>query len=257
MGLETVNKIADLNPLWPLGTDPKSQGDDHIRNIKKALQASDGGALTGIVVTVVTAAGAGTWTKQTGLKFLIVELYGGGGGVAASAAAAAGNCSVVGGAGSGGYVRKKYAAADLAATEAYTVGAGGAVGGAGVASTFKGLTAGGGAAGASIPAATTWAPAPGGAGGTATGGDVNVQGGSGGTGQRCVSSATQGWGGDGGSVGPYRAPNGRVSNIVAAGLPATDVLQAGSGASGGISVAGAAAAGAVGAKGLAIFTEIY
>ncbi len=38
MGVETGDKISDLNPLWPLGTDPVSQGDDHVRLIKGVLQ---------------------------------------------------------------------------------------------------------------------------------------------------------------------------------------------------------------------------
>ncbi len=38
MGLETgVTQISDLNPLWPLGSDVKSQGDEHIRLIKVAM----------------------------------------------------------------------------------------------------------------------------------------------------------------------------------------------------------------------------
>lgn len=39
MGLETVTYISDLNPLWPLGTlpDRKSEGDNHLRNIKSSL----------------------------------------------------------------------------------------------------------------------------------------------------------------------------------------------------------------------------
>lgn len=40
MGLETVSFIDDLNSAWPLNTDPKSEGDDHLRAIKTALQAS-------------------------------------------------------------------------------------------------------------------------------------------------------------------------------------------------------------------------
>jgi hypothetical protein len=36
----TYNGIQDLNPSWPTGTDPKSQGDDHMRAIKQALQQS-------------------------------------------------------------------------------------------------------------------------------------------------------------------------------------------------------------------------
>jgi len=38
MGLETGTTIAELNPLWPLGSDPKSQGDDHLRLIKSVVQ---------------------------------------------------------------------------------------------------------------------------------------------------------------------------------------------------------------------------
>ncbi len=39
MGLEAVTYIADLVATNPIGaSDPKSEGDDHIRNIKKALQ---------------------------------------------------------------------------------------------------------------------------------------------------------------------------------------------------------------------------
>src|SRR5712664_4110350 len=39
MGLETVSFIADLVITNPIGaSDPKSEGDDHLRNIKKALQ---------------------------------------------------------------------------------------------------------------------------------------------------------------------------------------------------------------------------
>src|SRR6266513_2651454 len=38
MGLESVTYIADLVATNPIGaSDPKSEGDDHIRNIKKAL----------------------------------------------------------------------------------------------------------------------------------------------------------------------------------------------------------------------------
>lgn len=38
MALETVNNIADLVITNPTNLDPKSEGDDHIRNIKKALK---------------------------------------------------------------------------------------------------------------------------------------------------------------------------------------------------------------------------
>lgn len=41
MGVESnVNKVSDLNEEWPLVDDPVGQGDDHIRNIKKAVKKS-------------------------------------------------------------------------------------------------------------------------------------------------------------------------------------------------------------------------
>jgi len=41
MGLETATKVSELNALWPLGTDPKAQGDDHLRLIKSVMQTGD------------------------------------------------------------------------------------------------------------------------------------------------------------------------------------------------------------------------
>lgn len=48
MPLETVTYISDLNPLWPLGSDPKSNGDNHLQNIKKGLLQTFTG-ITGVV----------------------------------------------------------------------------------------------------------------------------------------------------------------------------------------------------------------
>ena len=52
MGLETATTIPELNALWPLGTDPKAQGDDHLRLIKSVMQSdafsqSDDNTITG------------------------------------------------------------------------------------------------------------------------------------------------------------------------------------------------------------------
>lgn len=46
MPLENSNTVAGLNPTWPLGSDPKSQGDDHLRLIKDVLQ-KDAATLSG------------------------------------------------------------------------------------------------------------------------------------------------------------------------------------------------------------------
>ena len=53
MTVETVNYIADLNPALPAATDARSEGDDHIRNLKTAL-VSTLGALAGPVTATHT-----------------------------------------------------------------------------------------------------------------------------------------------------------------------------------------------------------
>lgn len=58
MGLETGTYIFDLNPANPSGTDPKAQGDDHIRLIKAAARNSFAGFPGAVVVTGVEAQGA-------------------------------------------------------------------------------------------------------------------------------------------------------------------------------------------------------
>lgn len=57
MGLETVVNIADLVKTNPGGADPKSQGDDHIRNLKNAL-LNDLGGFAGAIMTTGADGGA-------------------------------------------------------------------------------------------------------------------------------------------------------------------------------------------------------
>lgn len=111
---------------------------------------------------------SGTWTKDTGLKYIIVELVGGGGGSEGA---------YEGGGGSGGYSRKIITAGSLGATETVTVGTGGASSGGatGGTTTFGAHATGGGGVGTTTR--------DGGAGGAASGGDFN-------------SSGQQGGGGD-------------------------------------------------------------
>ena len=115
---------------------------------------------------VVTFTSSGTWTKDTGLKYIIVEAVGGGGGGASEASGASG------GGGGAGYFRKLILASALGATETVTIGAAGTAadpsGTAGGDTTFGAhATAGGGGGGQNDV---------GGTGGTATGGDINIQG---------------------------------------------------------------------------------
>ena len=52
MGLEAFTFIKNLTKTWPLGTDPKSEGDDHIRGIKTVLQNQFSGFTDGIPITL-------------------------------------------------------------------------------------------------------------------------------------------------------------------------------------------------------------
>lgn len=107
---------------------------------------------------------SGTWTKDAGLKYIVVEGVGGGGG---------GDGDVSGGApggGGGGYFKKIISASLLSSTEIVTVGAGGGgvetgiPGNGGNTSFGSFATANGGQGGTNASA-------------TATGGDVNIGGG--------------------------------------------------------------------------------
>jgi hypothetical protein len=49
MAIESTTTIAGLNALWPLGTDSKSEGDDHIRIIKSVLVADFDDSTAGIM----------------------------------------------------------------------------------------------------------------------------------------------------------------------------------------------------------------
>lgn len=59
MGLETATYIADLVTTNPASTDPKSQGDDHLRLLKTVLQATFAG-FSGPVLAVGTEAQGAT-----------------------------------------------------------------------------------------------------------------------------------------------------------------------------------------------------
>lgn len=58
MTVETATKISQLNALYPPGTDPKSEGDDHLRLIKSVLQACFNDSGTSMVTTLPLALGA-------------------------------------------------------------------------------------------------------------------------------------------------------------------------------------------------------
>ena len=134
---------------------------------------------------IFSTTGGGTWTKPTDMKWAVAEGWAGGG--SGSSAGGGAGQAVGGGGGGGGYFKKLYAASDLQATEALSVGLGGngtaGDGNPGLTSTFKGCTANPGTNGQSMNSSTGSALSSGGGGGSATGGDENLTGDDGGKGR--------------------------------------------------------------------------
>jgi len=183
MGLETGDYICDLVETNPPGTDPVSQGDDHLRLLKHVLvttfpnicgevtlTADELNGLIGsgnepIITTYPPGTGAGVHTFDPSTSWYKVIITGGGGGVRSSSGYGAGG-------GAAGTCLKT--ATKVETTADYVVGAGGARGSAGNASTWDegtnvNISAGGGAVGLdqgyNMPKSVQ------------TGGDVNIPGG--------------------------------------------------------------------------------
>jgi hypothetical protein len=207
-----------------------------------------------IIRKYLNADSPATWTKPTGLKYLMVELVGGGGGGGGADVAGGG----AGGGGGGGYSRKIIAVASLGSTETVTIGAGGlgagsgGQGGTGGTSSFGShLSAtGGGGGGGNLNNANTFTA--GGDGGVGSSGDINI---AGGDGFACLG-ATDGVdaGGHGGSSyfgGGARELTGNQTG--------KDGVCYGSGGSGGSDDDGASSGnnGGAGATGVVIVTEYY
>lgn len=192
---------------------------------------------------VVTFTSSGTWTKDAGLKYIVVEGVGGGGGGEASTSS---NGSVGCGGAAGAYFRKLILASDLGATETVTIGAAGARGvGSGVAGTAGGTTSFGSHASATGGEGGDSSNDPM-SGGTATGGDINLDGGP--SGQSGLGAGLNGIGGD-----SYFGKGGLLASN-----SSNTGTGYGSGGSGGYcSSSSTTRPGAVGKAGYVIVTEYY
>jgi hypothetical protein len=71
----SVVDIDDLNPVWPAPADPKSDGDDHIRELKKAL-LNDFAGYTGAIAVTGTDGGVVNAYTVTPTTSLQIPAYG-------------------------------------------------------------------------------------------------------------------------------------------------------------------------------------
>ena len=195
-----------------------------------------GGGITTLAVQVITA--TGTYTPTSGMAYCIAEVVGGG----------AGGQSVnndtndgAGGGGAGGYARKLLTAADIGASKAVTIGAGGAGNAAGGTTSLGAImSATGGAAGGNNDLIGTL-------GGLGTGGNVNARGM---RGMYGFSPTASEFGGDGGSS-PFGS-GGTGSESDGNGAAATGYGSGGAGAYAGGTID---RTGGAGSAGVVVITE--
>lgn len=220
------------------------------------LNGSSGGVVT-VQKQIFTS--TGTYTPSTGMLYCIAEVVGSGAGGGGSNNSGASNARGGAGGGAGSYARALLTAAQIGASKAVTIGAGGTAGNTsgsgggnggdcslGVLCVGKGGTGGAGCT-------TDNTTAAGGAGGVAGTGDVTIPGGDG-QGSNLNANTVYSWGGFGG-VSVF-GPGTTSAFIKAATQTGTNGKVYGSGASGGINVnGGGGTAGGVGAAGILIITE--
>lgn len=187
---------------------------------------------TPVVRTYLNAASPATWTKPTGLKYVIVEVQAVGG-IGGDATGASNGGS---GGGGGGYSRKLIEAASLGATETVTIG------GAGNSSSF------GSHCSATAGSNGTNGGGSGGSGGTGSSGDINVTGGGGGAGNGTASISGAGGASFFGAGG--RGQNGNDLNGENGG-------NYGAGGSGGATQSSGTQSGGNGGPAIVIVTEYY
>ena len=182
---------------------------------------------------------SGTWTKNAGLKAVIVEVIAGGGG--GSTRGVVGKVTIAGaGGGGGGFSRKLILAASLGSTETVTVGTGGTAsktgttntdGGTGGASSFGShvTTTGGGGGQKYDGAAPATSSAVGGSGGTGTSTFSNSPPEGLNIGGQKASDVNAAFGGDGGLAGFAYSGSGNGAKSTSAGSATTSLYGGGGG----------------------------
>jgi hypothetical protein len=230
--------------------------DGNLANLEAYFTAALKGAMPGRLVGVQVFTASGTYTPTAGMTTAVVEVQGGGGAGGGSVATAAAQYSMSGGGGSGAYGRGRFTAAQIGASQAITVGAGGTgvsggTGGSGGTSSFGALlTASGGAGGGAMPATSSSVVSlqGGGAGGSSVSGALvaenGIQGANG-----YVLNNNIATGGGGASKFGGGAPIGGVGTGTAA------VSKGSGGAGAGSNVSDTAKVGGAGAAGIVIIFE--
>lgn len=215
-----------------------------------SLSAGSLSASSGFVLRTQVFSASGTYTPNANLLYCeVISTGGGGGGGSGSASSSTRGC---GGGGAGATCIEVFSAATIGASQAVTIGAGGAAESAGGNTTFGAFhTANGGAAGTSIHYGNS-ATNAGGAGGTATGGDINISGGDGHDGAGIDTSGA--FGGNGGSS--YWGGGGRGGRCVSSGHENGNAGTAyGSGGGGGASTSASTGTGGAGKAGVVYIRE--
>ena len=251
--------MSDL-PIWLLTalTTPALEDvlavvdDPSVTPISKKVTLANFAPLTvSNVVVQVKTVGSGTYTPTTGMKKVLAIAVGGGG----AGAGGVNTDSAGGGGGGGGTVIRLMTAAQIGASKAYVVGAGGvaATPSAGTATTLDGgtlMNAGGGGVGTGgATFSVLGVSVAGGAGGAASGGDLNIPGQAGERG--VIFDGTTGIGGGGGdSVLGFGGNASAIGNV--AGVAG---VQYGGGGSGGHASATQDRLGGAGAAGVLYFIE--
>lgn len=232
----------------------------------KALRLHDGtawetaGSTQGfqyMATVYVTSSDTFTKADYPGLRAVRVQCQAGGGGGGSAAATSTGEASASGGGGGGEWSQKWILAADLAASETVTVGAGGAGGTSGGNGTVGGntsfgshCTAIGGDGGFTRGATTTYNAATGGQGGQGGVGDLTIRGGGGSAGSADARGSEGGFHGVGGSSMLGRESRGSRGSTGITGDPGS---LYGGGGGGAVNAASASArAGAAGAAGIVV-----
>jgi hypothetical protein len=205
--------------------------------------------ISNIIVQFSDLTGAGTYTPTAGMKKVLAIAVGGGGGGGGGIA----TDSAGGGGGGGGTVIRLMTAAQIGASKAYFVGAGGAAAGAGTATTLDAagalMNAGAGQQGtAGAGFSVVGVSVAGGAGGTAANGDLNIPGQPGERG--VIFDGTNGRPGSGG-----RSVFGRGGGRAGSNATGENGWQYGGGGAGGHASAGTDKPGALGEDGLIYFLE--